>query len=289
MIAPPGALGQNGPPKPPRSLLKKVGSPDFSPMTTAQILAVFAATVADPRFPAAVGIAAVAGLVRGFTGFGSALIYMPLVSAVYSPQVAAATLLLIDGISSLPISIRAIPRCNWHEVAPVTIAGAASLPFGAAFLVYVDPLLLRWCIAGLVLVALATLAAGWRYHGKPNLAASLGVGILAGLGAGAAQIGAPPLLVYWLGGQNSATTVRANIMVYFIMQGAISMIAYLYSGLITAQAVVLSVLLGVPFAVLLTVGARWFHGSSDALYRRIAYLVIAIAGLASLPLFDALR
>lgn len=255
-------------------------------MTQPQILAVFAGAAADPRFPVALGIAAPAGLVRGFTGFGSALIYMPLVSAVYSPQIAAATLLLIDSISSLPVSIRAIPQCNWREVTPVTIAGAAALPFGVAILVYLDPLLLRWLIAVLVLVALA---AGWRYHGKPTIAASAGVGVLAGVGAGAAQIGAPPLLIYWLGGQNSAATVRANIMVYFIMQGALSMIAYLYSALLTAQAIVLSVLLGVPFAVFLTIGARWFHGTSDELYRRVAYIIIAIAGLISLPIFDALR
>jgi uncharacterized membrane protein YfcA len=258
-------------------------------MTQPQILAVFTGAAADPRFPIALGIAALAGLVRGFTGFGSALIYMPLVSAVYSPQIAAATLLLIDSISSLPVSIRAIPQCNWREVTPVTIAGAAALPFGVAILVYLDPLLLRWLIAVLVLVALATLAAGWRYHGKPTIAASAGVGVLAGVGAGAAQIGAPPLLIYWLGGQNSAATVRANIMVYFIMQGALSMIAYLYSALFTAQAIVLSVLLGVPFAVFLTIGARWFHGTSDELYRRVAYIIIAIAGLISLPIFDALR
>jgi uncharacterized membrane protein YfcA len=258
-------------------------------MTQSQILALFADAVGDPRFPIALGIAALAGLVRGFTGFGSALIYMPLISAVYSPQVAAVTLLLIDSISSLPVSIRAIPQCNWREVTPVTIAGALALPFGVAMLVYLDPLLLRWFIAGLVLIALATLAAGWRYHGKPTMTASVSVGILAGIGAGAAQIGAPPLLIYWLGGQNSATTVRANIMVYFIMQGVLSMIAYLYSALFTAQIVVLSVLLGVPFAILLTVGARWFHGSSDQLYRRVAYIIIAIGGLISLPLFDGLR
>jgi uncharacterized protein len=258
-------------------------------MFDAQTLSIFADAVADPRFALAVGIAALSGLVRGFTGFGSALIYMPLISAVYNPQVAAVTLLMIDFSSSLPISIRAIPQCNWREMTPVMIAGAVTLPFGAAILVYLDPLLLRWFIAVLVLAAVGALAAGWRYHGKPAIAASLGVGALSGLGAGAAQIGAPPLLIYWLGGQNSAVTVRANIMVYFIMQGVLSVAVYLYGGLFTAQSIVLSVLLGVPFAVLLTLGARWFHGTSDQRYRRIAYIVIAVAGLISLPVFDALR
>lgn len=55
-------------------------------MTYPQILTLFTETIADSRFAIAVGIAAVSGLVRGFTGFGSALIYMPLISAVYSPQ-----------------------------------------------------------------------------------------------------------------------------------------------------------------------------------------------------------
>jgi hypothetical protein len=258
-------------------------------MTSTQILALFTQAAADPSFPIALGIAALAGLVRGFTGFGSALIYIPLVSAVYSPRIAVATLLLMDSISAISVTIRAIPQCNWREVAPVTVAGALALPLGAAMLVYLNPLLLRWFICGLVLLALATLAGGWRYHGKPTLAASIGVGLLAGVGAGAAQIGAPPLLVYWLGGQNSAIVVRANIMVYFIMQSVMSLIIYFYGGLFTAQAITLAVLLGVPFAILLTVGARWFHGSSDALYRRVAYIIIAAAGLVSLPVFDGLR
>ena len=51
----------------------------------------------------------------------------------------------------------------------------------------------------------------------------------------------------------------------------------------------LSLLLGLPFAVAMAAGAYWFHGSSDALYRRAAYLIIALAALVSLPVFDALR
>jgi uncharacterized membrane protein YfcA len=258
-------------------------------MFDSHTLSILTDAVSDSRFAAAAGIAVLAGLVRGFTGFGSALIYMPLISAVYSPKLAAPTLLLIDTISSLPFAIRAMPDCNWREVKPVTIAGALALPLGVAALVYVDPLWLRWFISAMVLVAVATLVSGWRYHGKTSVAASLGVGVLAGFGGGAVQIGAPPLLVYWLGGQNSATTVRANIMVYFVMQGGLSMLAYLYSGLFTAQTLSLSLLLGVPFGIALALGAGWFHGTSDKLYRRLSYIIIAISGLISLPLFDALR
>jgi uncharacterized membrane protein YfcA len=257
----------------------------FDPHTAA----IFADAVADPRFSIAVGIAVLAGLVRGFTGFGSALIYMPLISAVYAPRVAAPTLLLIDTICSFPFALKAVPDCNWREVRLVMITGAVGVPLGVAALVYVDALALRWFIAVLVLIAVAILASGWRYHGRPTVGASLGVGALAGFGAGAVQIGAPPLLVYWLGGQNSAATVRANIMVYFLMQGALTFVFYVYGALFTAETLALALLLGLPFGIALALGARWFHGTSDILYRRLAYIIIAVSGLISLPLFDALR
>ncbi|HEY0301577.1 MAG TPA: sulfite exporter TauE/SafE family protein [Rhizomicrobium sp.] len=249
----------------------------------------FADAAADPRFPYAVTIATVAGLVRGFSGFGSALIYMPLISAIYSPAIAAPTILLIDTLCGLPFALHAWPQANRREVLPVAIGGAAFVPLGVLALLYVSPLTLRWFIAVLVLLAVAALATGWRYHGKPTLLASLGVGATSGFGAGAVQIGAPPLLVFWLGGKNSAATVRANIMVYFLVQGALSFVLYLYNGLFDAQTTVLSLLFGAPFAIAMFGGAYWFHGASDVLYRRIAYGIIGFAGVASLPLFDGLR
>jgi hypothetical protein len=63
---------------------------------------IFTAAIADPRFAAAVAISALSGLVRGFSGFGSAMIYMPLIAAVYEPRIAGATLLLIDFVASSP-------------------------------------------------------------------------------------------------------------------------------------------------------------------------------------------
>ena len=190
----------------------------------------------------------------------------------------------------MPFAVHALPYCNRREVTPVAIAGALALSFGVMALLWVDPLILRWLIAVLALAALAILAAGWRYHGRPTLFAALSVGTMAGFGAGAVQIGAPPLLVFWLGGNNNAATVRANIMVYFIMQGALACVLYFYGGLLNTQTVALALLLGLPFGGAMAAGAFWFHGSNgDKLYRRVAYLIIALAGLVSLPVFDGLR
>jgi hypothetical protein len=47
-------------------------------------------------------------------------------------------------------------------------------------------------------------------------------------------------------------------------------------------------MLGPLYLIAMAAGARWFHGTSDAGYRRIAYLIIAAAAIVSLPVFDRL-
>ena len=61
---------------------------------------------------------------RGFSGFGGALIYMPLIAAIYDPRIAAVTLLLVDFVGSTPFAIPEVRRCTWREVLPISIAMA---------------------------------------------------------------------------------------------------------------------------------------------------------------------
>src|SRR3954452_9879968 len=109
-------------------------------------MAAFAAALSDSRFVAAGVVAALSGFVRGFSGSGSALIYIPLVAAIYEPRIAAPTLLLIDLAGSTPFTLREFSRCNWREVVPITTAAALAAPFGAMALILVDPIVLRWII-----------------------------------------------------------------------------------------------------------------------------------------------
>jgi len=251
-------------------------------------MAAFSAALADRRFIAAVAIAALSGFVRGFSGFGSALIYIPLIAAVYEPRIAAPTLLLIDLAGSAPFTIRELPRCNWREVGPITVAAALAAPIGAMALVLVDPIVLRWFIAAIVLTLLVVLVSGWRYRGKPTLPVTTGVGIIAGLGSGAVQIAGPGVITFWLGSADTTAVVRANLMVYFTFIDVIGCAAYFREGLFTREVAVLSLLLGLPFILAMVAGARSFRLASERSFRRVAYAIIAVSALISLPLFDRL-
>jgi uncharacterized membrane protein YfcA len=213
---------------------------------------------------------------------------MPLIAAIYDPRIAAVTILLVDFVSATPFAIAETRRCNWREVAPLSVAVAFGLPIGTWALLVLDPIVLRWFMAVLVLSLVPVLASGWRYHGAPRLPITLGVGLFSGITAGAVLIAGPPVILYWLGSGGPAKIVRANLMVFFMICDIILVAIYAHEGLFAPRPLALSLLLGVPYLVGVGVGSRFFHGASDRHYRAIAYVVITLAALVSLPIFDSL-
>jgi len=250
--------------------------------------ATLAATFADPRTYAAMAVSLLAGAVRGFSGFGSALIFVPLISAIYDPRTAAGTFLLIDfavGLTVLPTVWR---EAHWRDVFPLAAAAVIAAQFGALILIYTDAITLRWGIAIVVLILLAVLMSGWRYHGRPRLPVTLGVGALAGTLGGAIQIVGPPIIVYWLGSSSSHAVVRANLNAFFSVFAIALFVTYVIRGLLPMHVVILAILIGPLQVLALKSGSRLFHASSAQTYRRVAYAIVATAALVSMPIWDRL-
>ncbi len=233
--------------------------------------------------------ALVAGLARGFSGFGAALIFVPVASALVGPRIAAPVLLVVDTILAASMIPGAWRLADRREVGVMAIGALVGVPVGTAILALWDPVLLRWAIVVVAASMLALLVSGWRYHSKPRLPFTLGVGFAAGTLSGAAQVGGPPVVAYWLGGALPAKMVRANLLLYFAVSTVFTGIAYLAGNLITMDVLKLSLVVGPCFGLGLWGGARLFGFASEETFRRICYMLIAAAIVLGLPLWDSLR
>jgi uncharacterized protein len=244
------------------------------------------ATLHDDRFAAAVVIALLAGVVRGFAGFGSALIYVPLIAALYGPHIATVSFVLMDYVCVAPLVIRALPRCRWREILPAFAAAVITVPLGTMTQKALDPTVLRWGMSGLVILFVVLLSSGWRYPWKQGALAAACAGALSGFTGGAAQMPGPPAILYWLGGSEPAIHIRSNLLVFMMTVGLMLVASYAWHGLMTAKPIALGAMLWPVYIVALVGGARWFHGASDLHYRRVAYVIVALAAIVSLPVFD---
>jgi uncharacterized protein len=231
-------------------------------------------------------IAFVSGTARGFSGFGSALIFMPLASSMAAPRLVAALLLIIDFVAALPLAPNAWKHADRKATAVMVLGALIGVPIGTYFLSRLDPVTTRWIISGFVCALLVLLLSGWRYRGKDFPAVSVGIGALSGFCSGLAQTGGPPIVGYWLGRPIASMVARANILLFFAASDFFSAVSYSLTGLITADAIKFSLLAGPVYAIGVGIGAALFGCASETLFRTICYALIAMAVIIGLPALD---
>lgn len=230
----------------------------------------------------------VAGCVRGFAGFGAGMIFMPVAASVMLPSTAAATFLFIDGIVALPLVVRALRLCNWATVLPAVVGAVIFVHVGAWLLANADVLALRWTIFAIVTGLLLLLVSGWRYERMPSRPVSLGVGAVAGVLGGISQVSGPPVVAFWLSSAREPAIVRANLIVFFALASIGTFIAYILNGFFTLEVLHLLIMAIPVYALAIYLGSNGFKRADPALYRKLAYGLIALAALSSMPLLDPL-
>jgi uncharacterized membrane protein YfcA len=233
-------------------------------------------------------IAFVSATARGFSGFGSALIFMPLASSIASPRLIAALLLIIDLVAAAPLIPSAWRQADRKATAVIVSGAFVGVPVGTWLLSRLDPVTTRWIISGFVFALLLLLLSGWRYRGKDHAALSVGIGALSGFCSGLAQTGGPPIVGYWLGRPIAPGIARANILLFFGASDLFSAISYTVSGLITGDALLFALVVGPVYAIGVIFGASLFGRASEALFRGICYALIAVAVIVGLPVLDSI-
>jgi uncharacterized protein len=229
------------------------------------------------------------GLVRGFTGFGFAMVFVPIATIAVGPRNAAALIWLIDIPFAWPLAAASFARVQWREVLPLLLGAILAAPLGVWLLVNADPALARWAIALLILAAVTAMAVGWRYRGAPGLPLSFGTGGLAGVASGLAQLGGMPVAIFWLAAQrNDPRQTRANLNGFFAILPIVTGWFYWQNGILTAETAWMALPLCLPYGLGLLIGTKLFGHAPEHIFRRVAYAVIACAAVVAMPIIDPL-
>lgn len=160
-----------------------------------------------PPLLLAVAVAAAAGVIRGITGFGGAMVMTPPLALIFGPKLAVPVVLLLETFAATPMLREAVATARWRMITPMFVAACLTVPLGGYLLVSADPDVLRRAIAVIVIVFSLLLLNGVRYSGPQHLSTSIALGGVSGTMLGATSIGAPPVILYLLSGPDA---VRDN-------------------------------------------------------------------------------
>lgn len=232
-----------------------------------------------------IAAAFVAGTIRGFTGFGTALIYMPVAAQVLDPLWAIISVMVMDVFGPLPNLPKAFRTADKPDLIRLVGATAVTLPIGLWVLGLMSPDLFQIIVSVLALVMLACLLGGLRYRGRVGPKLVTTTGGLAGFLGGVSGMPGPPVILLYLAGPNPANVVRASTMTYLFLYDVVLMVIVALKGALLAVPVGVGLLMALPNLLGNMLGGLIFRPEFERIYRNVAYSVIGAAALSGLPIW----
>ena len=242
--------------------------------------------VFDLRFAAMMVIVFVAGIIRGFTGFGSALLAVPALAVLYGPAQAVVIEVLIEVPVSLGLLPAAIRDAERKTILPMLCMFALFVPFGALLLTIVDPDLVKICISLFVLFAVVLMWQQSRLAHVFSPRANFAVGAISGTTQGMIGMAGPVFAAALVARGDSPERTRANISALAAGIIAFSVISFWAFGLITRDIIVYAAFASPAILAGVWVGAVMFRRLHGVNLRMVILCFLAL--IAIFTLYDTL-
>ena len=165
------------------------------------------AAYAPWQLAAALAAAFGSAFVRGLTGFGMAILLVPILALALPPVEAvllANFLSLFIGLSEVRRLVRGAERSAWR----ISLLVVLVTPLGLLALAATSDDLARFLIAMIALSAFFAILLPRRADTAPGHLATGGVGVLSGLMTGYAGMPGPPVVPYYVGRPSRARRPR---------------------------------------------------------------------------------
>ena len=222
----------------------------------------------------------VAGFAQGVTGFGSALVAMPLLLLFLDAKVAVPLCILNGLLITAYLSWQLRRHMDWRKILPLGLGCLPGIYVGVSFLRAADSDLIKLALGGLLtaygLHGLLFRPVKRRVHPAWGYVAGFGTGAI----GAAFSAGGPPAIIYTTMSGWSKDSIKATLSGFFLANGICIALAHAVNGLTTM--VVFHYFAAAALAVLAGVwaGSR-FYGriSTEAYIRVILFLLVCMGGM----------
>lgn len=216
---------------------------------------------------------------QGLTGFGSALVSLPLLVIYLDIRVAVPLCVLNGLLITSFLSLQLKSHLDWRKIGPLLLGCLPGIVVGALFLKKTSEGLFL-LLLGLMLVSYAL----FRLFCKPRARLiKKGWGLVAGFATGAISAafsaGGPPAIIYTTLTGWEKHEIKATLSIFFFLAGLCTAATHLLSGITTGEVFRIFVI-NIPA----TLAGVW---SGSILYRRVetaGYIRLIMVALALMGL-----
>ena len=230
-----------------------------------------------------------AAIVTGFSGFGFALISVPLLLLVLDLQFAVPAVLLASFFSVLVLSANKLRFFKEKTIFTVAAAMAVGTVFGTYVLKHAGTGAMGWLdtatlrkILGVIVILFALhIFLRVRQHQVPRFRGPIGfvAGIISGVLGGLFGTSGPPLVVYVHHFAEDKTAFRAQLLILFVLHDIFRMYLYIDNALIDRSVITFDLMLLPLLVIGLIIGSKMHFQVNETTFNRAISLMLGVSGI----------
>ena len=221
-----------------------------------------------------------AAAAQAVTGFGFALVAVPLLALVIDPRTAVVAVTTIGLALSTSAASRERAHVRWSASVAVSLAGLVGMPAGLLLLSAVDERVLSLVIAVVVLTFAALLRMQVRV--PPGRKVELAAGVTSGALLAATGMNGPPLVMAFQAMGLPPREFRATLQAAFTAQAAMVVIGLVLTHQFTGTSLTVCVAAVPALVIGWLLGDRLFRRLSTKQYQSIVFVTLLLSGAITL-------
>ena len=233
------------------------------------------------QYIAVVCIVLFAALIQSISGFGFALMSVPLMVLVIDLRIAVVVSALVGTISTSGQAWQMRNQRDRTLTRRFIIASCIGAPFGLAAFVWVPQDVLKVVLGVAVLFGVVVLSRGLDMRSTHHSFDWL-MGVLSGVLLMATSTNGPPLVFTLHARRINPETFRATLNSIFAVTGIISTILFVASGKATSEVLKISILALPVMVIGVFVGTKFRQVIAPERFRIIVLVLLAASGVSSI-------
>lgn len=189
--------------------------------------------------------------------------------------------LILEVLASIKLLPQVWKDIDWYSLRWLLGGAIVATPVGGYLLANIPAEPMRISISLLVLASTILLLCGWSWQRMPGRPLILTTGAACGLLNGAAAIGGPPVILFYLSSPAEITVSRASIIAFFLGIDTLSLAIAALHGLTNLTTLPITAFCLVPLYLGIAAGSRMFIKADQASFRRhvlILLIILSVAG-----------
>ena len=222
----------------------------------------------------AVFIILAAGIVKGTTGFGFALIATPLLLLLWDPKTLVPVFIPLSIVADTFIVMQTWRQVEWGKVLPLVATGVVGVPLGTYVLLVAPSDVLRIVVAGIALAMATFLLLGITVPIRRERIASGITGLLSGSLSTSTTMSGPPVVLLMINQGWNRQTFRACLGMFFFVIQVFAIVSLTLAGSLTLQTLTVSAILWPSVIVGSALALLILPRISQRVFMRIAIVLV---------------